>query len=675
MKEKTGVNTRNSWLYGSLTVLVIVVMIYHPPVVHAQEDAIPRIASLPIQVNTRALDALWRETIALLKNDDLKGVLRKIEEVDVQKVQSGLKNLPFQSAALIQYARMLEERQRIADAVTLAEAAKRLSPDSAPVYFVLAKLRLAEDRTDLYGFVREMFFGMLAQYQDIGTIIVVANNILSILLIACMLTGIVFVLFSFIYYRQAIFYYYFKHLLPLPLPVFVTNILGWVLIGVITLSLGVFWGILFLAASLIPHADQASRWILNLCLLFGSLMAVELIALGTTFTQFDNDYFQALRELSYGTYSAKTVTVLQEQLQKDPRDAYAMFGLAYIASYSGQEREAIVTYEDISRTYPGYAAAQNNLGTLYHQQFLETENQQSYENAFNAYDSAIRASRQMFEPRYNVAQLELTDLSTSTESANNLIATAIKINKIRFNQQSRYLEYGIVTTDASLSLTVLLKKFLEPPGYEAGMILARRLWSSGSRFDNPWFFSAASLLLLILSGLMGPSKTSPKKVVYCQMCGDPFPIKVRKRRPVRRKRDEEEDGEKKKAAPETHNFCTQCTYIFKKKTTVKPEKRTQKVNQIHIRQNLRSVIAKIGSLVCPGGGQIYYGYNLKGILLAFGFYLGLSILALKILSKQLLVAEGYSGWSLLTLVVSVALLGAAYLLNLLDIMKLSPKNQ
>jgi hypothetical protein len=159
------------------------------------------------------------------------------------------------------------------------------------------------------------------------------------------------------------------------------------------------------------------------------------------------------------------------------------------------------------------------------------------------------------------------------------------------------------------------------------------------------------------------------------MCGDPFAVKVRKRKPVRRRRAEEEGSEKKKAATEKHNFCTQCPYIFKKKTTVKPEKRTQKINQIQIRQNLRGMIAKIGSLVCPGGGQIYYGYNIKGILFSLGFSLGLGILALKVLSKHLLVAEGYSGWSLLTLVVSVALLGVAYLLNLLSIAKLPPKNQ
>lgn len=672
--------TQNLWIYGSWVLLVTLIMMGLTPALHAQEENVPRIASIALRVDTREIDRLWTELVTLLTHDDLKGALRKLEELDLQKVKSGFKNLPAQSIVLVKYAQILKEQKRVADAITVAEAAKRLSPDVAPVYFALAKLRLAENMTNLYGFAREMFFGIVTHYQDIGTIAVSANNILSILLVSCVVAGTVFVLFSFIYYRQAIFYYYFKQLLSLPLPMFFANILGWVLIGVITLALGVFWGVLFLAVSLIVHVEKASQWILNLFLLFGSLLAVLLLAISTTFTQFDDDYFHALRELSFGTYSAKTVAVLQEQLQKEPRDAYAMFGLAYIASHSGYEQEAIAAYEELPGSYPDRAIAKNNIGTLYHQQFLQARSQkhtqkanEAYSNAEDAYSSAIGSAPRMFESRYNIGQLLLSDFQQS-EDAEAQLSTARKFDITRFTQQSSYLEYGMVTIDASISLVALLKKMIEPSAYTAGLTLARQLWSSGSRFDNPWYFSAVSFLFLIVSALLGPSKSSPKKVTYCQMCGDPFTVKQRKKKRVRRRLDDEE-GQRKKTRKDSQSFCTQCTYIFKKKTTVKPEKRAQKINQIQMRQRLRGLIAKVGSLVFPGGGQIYYGYSIKGIFLALGFSVGLSLLALKVLGKVLLVVEGYTGISFFTIGVSLALLGVAYLLNIFDILKLSPKNQ
>jgi hypothetical protein len=201
------------------------------------------------------------------------------------------------------------------------------------------------------------------------------------------------------------------------------------------------------------------------------------------------------------------------------------------------------------------------------------------------------------------------------------------------------------------------------------MEVAKRIWSGGSRFDNPLYFSAASFVVLILSLIFSPSKSASKKVAYCQMCGDPFTVK--KRRRIRRKSEDDRGGKR----GDSSNYCTQCTYIFKKKTTVKPEKRTQKINQIHLRQKLRSLIAKVGSLVFPGAGQIYFGYPLKGGILALGFSLGVSIVLLKWLSNSLLVVEGSAGKSLVTLGIGIFLMAVAYVFNLYDISKLSPKNQ
>lgn len=635
--------------YCILIVLSLLLLIFHP--VRAEE--VPKIASARLRIDTSRLNKLWFDALNLLDKGELLETNLKLKELDLEKIKAGLTSLPDQSAVLIIHANSLKAQNRLAEAITLAESAKQLSPDFAGVYFALAKFRFAQKATDLYGIGSDFFHGLLLTFKDINTIAIYANNGLAFLLLSCSITGLVFILFSFAYYRRAIFYS-LKELLPLPLPLFTANILGWVLVGAVTVILGIFWGILFLAALLlIPQIEPVSKRVLQVVLLFGSLIAVLLIAVSITFTVFDGNYFQALRDVSFGTFSGRTVNALQKRLQESPDDAYAMFGLAYIASNTGRSQEAIETYMLIENSYPDRAAVQNNLGNLYHLQYREAKQASVYENAEDAYHSAIGASPKMFEPRYNIAQLLMVEFADN-EDAEEQLGAARKFDMERFTRYSQYLEEGIFTINASLSTSALLQRLYNQEAIDTGLALAKNLWASGSRFRNPWYFSIASFVLLVLSLSFDTKKEDRKKktVNYCQMCGDPYTM--------RRKKSEAHK-----------NLCTQCTYIFKKKTTVKPEKRAEKVKQIQLRQNVRGLIAKVGSICFPGAGQIYFGYVIKGVLLAFVFYVTFTIFLLKIHTRILLESGGSSGYSLIILII---LLGT-YGFNIYDIRKLSPKNQ
>lgn len=629
--------------------------------VGAQEN-IPSIASAAISVKVSELQTLWSEAIQLLEQKKISAALRKLKEVDIKKAEQGFANLPKHSAVLIQQAYILKEEGHLAEALQLVEFAKQLSPDVAAVNFALAKFRFFINNLDVYGAGRELFFGLLLQFRDINAIAFYVNNILGVLVLTGLLAGSVFILFLFGYYRSAILFSYFK---SLPIPLALVNIVGWIIIGVITLALGVFWGILALAAFVIPHVDPSSKRGLVGFLFLGSLLAGLLTAICISYTVFDGNYIQALRDISYGHYSGATVKTLQQRLKEHPDDAYAIFGLAYIASHTGNSRAAIAAYNDIPGTYPDRAAVQNNLGNLYNHEYRKTKDQQKYKKAEEAYNSAIYANMRMFEPRYNSGQLLLVEYSP--EDAQDQLAAARRYDLERFTRLSAYLEHGIVTVDARLSIVALLQKFTDTESLDTGLALARRLWKSGSRFDNPWYFSGVAFVLFLWAGLFGPTKGTPKKVAYCQMCGDPFTVKKRRRK---RQRTDEEKEEKKSG-----NFCTQCTYIFKKKTTVKPEKRAQKRSQIQSRQQLRSLVARVSSLCLPGAGQIYYGYIGKGLLIACGFYLGFVLVLLKLFTKSLLTMEGSVGPSMVTIGFSIFLMAGTYLFNLYDVTKLSPKNQ
>lgn len=654
--------------YFNRIILSFVLVISHA----VQADEVPKIASARIHIDTSELNQLWFDALKLLNAGEWHDANLKLKELDLKKIKLGLTNLPDQSVVVIKYADTLKKQKNLAEAVNLLESAKQLSPDFAGVYFALAKLRFAEKASDLYGVGRYFLYGVVLTFKDINTIVTYANNGLAFLLLSCSITGAVFILFSFAYYRRAIFYS-LKELSPLPLPLFIANILGWVVVGVVTIVCGIFWGILFLAALLlIPQIEPVSKRVLQIVLLCGSLLAVLLIAVSITFTAFNGDYFQALRSIYYGNYSTRTVTALQKRLHDHPDDAYAMFGLAYITANMGNFQEAIDTYTLIESSYPDRAAIQNNLGNLYHLQFRTLRKQKPrdqktreekakeealYHKAQDAYHSAIGYSLKMFEPRYNIAQLLLVDFADN-EDTKEQIEAARRFGRERFTRYSRYLEEGIFTVNAPLSASVLLQKLYDQEARDAGLDLAKNLWASGSRFRNPWYFSIASFGLLVLSSLFDPKKEGGKKksVNYCQMCGDPYTM-------MRKKSEAQQ------------NLCTQCTYIFKKKTTVKSEKRAEKVKQIQLRQKIRDFIAKAGSICFPGAGQIYFGYIIKGILLSFVFSLALLIVLLKIYTRTLLERGGSSGASLITLSITALVLLGTYIFNIYDIRKLSPKNQ
>ena len=623
---------------------------------HAVQAEVPKIAVTPLRVDAAELNKLWFDALKLLENKKFAETILKLTEVDEKKVESGLKNLPAHSAVLIKHANLLKQQGQLPEALKLLESARQLSPDFPGVYFAFARFRLAQKITDVYGIGQELWHGLFFTFRDINTLATYANNGLAFLLLSGALTGAVLILFLFAYYWRAIFFS-LKELAPLPLPLFIANVLGWIVVGIITLMLGIFWGLLFLALLLIPHVDALPKRLLQVVLLFGSLVAVLLIVVSVTFTVFDGDYFQALRDVAEGNYATRTVNALQKRLQEHPEDDYALFGLAYLTRNMGNSQDAIAAYELISGQYPDQAAVQNNLGNLYQLQFRKTLEDKTKDKTWSqkaedAYNSAINYAPQRFEPHYNLAQLLLLNF-TRSEDANQQLEAARQSDMERFIQYSGYLEHKIFTVDVSFSTVTLLKKLSTQEARTTGLALAKNFWGSGSRFSNPWYFAIASVALLFMTLVSETKKGSRKKVNYCEMCGDPYTVT-------------------RKKAEDQKKFCTQCTYIFKKKTTVKAEKRMEKIQQIQLRQKIRGVLAKLGSVCFPGGGQIYLGYLGKGMLIAFIFYFILGMILLKFQTSILL---GSPGASLLTFMISMLLVLGTYLFNLYDIFKLSPKNQ
>ncbi len=619
---------------------------------------VAKVASTRFEVNFSQLNKLWFQAINFLNSGDMLEANLKLKDLHLKKLEVGLENLPSHSAILIKKAYELNKGQRTREAIELTEIAGLLSPDVPAVHFALAKLHFAEDLTGIYRVLRDVWRGLALKFTDITTIVTYINHGFFALVLTGMFTSAIFIIFSFVYYRRAIFYQ-IREMVPGQPPTMIAHIIGWVLLALVTLGLGMYWGGLLLALSLLLSAqlEPTAKVLLQCMLFFGGILVVLLVAVGVTFSTYDGEYFHALRDISRGEFSSRSSIALQKRLEVYSNDAYALFGLAYIAQKTGKDKEAAEAYEMISSQFPDQAAVQNNLGNLYQHWYRTTKKETWYEKAKEVYNSAIRRKPKMFEAHYNLGQLLLLKTRDGEEGGESL-KKARDIDTRRFTFYSESLGEGKKSIDTSFSTMTLIKRLYEKDFLYNGTVIVKRLWASGSRFHNPLHFSIACGALFFLSLMSGSKKkTSKKRIIYCQMCGDPYTLTRRK-------------------SKEQHaTFCTQCTHIFKKKSVIKPENRAAKVKQIQLRQKVRGLFAKVSSLIFPGAGQIYFGYPVKGVLLSFCFSLAATIFLLKGYWRILLDAGGGSLFSWTTVGLLILLSGGAYLLNLRDVLKLSPKNQ
>lgn len=618
----------------------------------------PAVALLPLQVNASDLHRMWFQALDALHKGDMKNIdaaLLSLSDLNLKKLQVGFHNLSDCSRILIQEAENVKKQAGAQKAMEVLNAALRLSPELPDVHFALAKMRLAVNMTDAYRATLDFARGVWFKYTESAMLMTYLNNGLTIFGFAGMLASIVFILFSFIYYHRAICYQ-IKEKFPVELPLLFAQILVWLLIAAVTLGLGVAWGMLFLAALLIWHLDVSAKRLLQAVLAFSAVFALFVIVIGITLATADGEYYHALCDLARGEFSSQTAAVLQNRLKDFPEDVSAIFGLAFIAQKNGNLDEAIQAYSMIPEQFTDWAAAQNNLGNLYQKKFRKKQGEQWYQKAEEAYNNALFRAPKMFEPNFNYAQL-LLEQQKSTE-AGEYINKARKLNHEQYTLQSEYLKDQIFSIDASFSTWGLLRRVFYQDFSAAGMAVAKRLWGSVSRFDQPIYFAIAAGVVFFASLMFGVQKNAPHKgVMYCQMCGEPYAVK------------------RSKKTQDVETFCTQCTYIFKKKTAVKPEKRAEKVKQIQLRQNIRNFLVKLFSICVPGAGQVYFGYPLKGALIALLFFAGVLYYLFHEFVRVLLVSSESLGFSWLAIGFFGLLAGGSYLFNLMDAFKISPKNQ
>jgi tetratricopeptide (TPR) repeat protein len=589
---------------------------------------------------------LWFDAIKTLQEKGYEEAKDKLDCVSTKRQEAGLENLVEASDILVRENNQLEKRGNSAVVESLLEMANNLAPYNWRVQFALAKLHLV--KLDLYKALKEFLRGLKNRILDFYSSYSLLNAMFLLVGLSLFAAFSVVIVFSFLQVHRAVFHDV-KELISESLPILPVYIVGWFFLAFVFWIGGFFWFVLLLTILVWGYLDLQGKKFIQAFLIFVFFLPLILMAIGITLDAYNDPYIKALRDVTYGMYTGKTEEVLRKAVESNSLDKEAIFSLAFINKKKGLLDTAERGYKDlVTRSYQ-VDKVYNNLGNIYYAQKKMKDAIQSYENALNK-------NPKSFSAHYNLAQAYLQD-ALSTEKANNELNQAQRLDYSRFERVRETAadgsHYNLVLVDEPLSrLTPFISSVkLWKPGYK----VAEEIWGLFSKVKMPFYFlSVVSIVSWVLIKVFHASRKKGGHAYYCQMCGDAICYRCQQSENVRR-------------------FCTQCNYIFTKKSVSQPGKKEEKVRQIQNYEQARKWAARIASLLLPGSGHVYSGFIGKGFVIAM-----LVAVFLFALYFQNFFLQSYKGavpgLVFPFFIAKLVVLAGIYLFTLRDIFTLSPKN-
>lgn len=555
--------------------------------VSAQQLSDGTFLPIPPQIETE-----WRNRLDHLKKGERDKAAEALERIKKIEVELGIENIDPISMALLTEAGENVSKGDLSAALEDAYAAKEISPNYPPPYYLISRILFEKDRS-IFGALSSYIDGFITSYKDFWNIFYWTGTLLIVLFLSLISSFIIFLLYLLVRY----------------IPLLKHNIDEWtgikfkrysiIMIVIIIFSIplllqsGIIW-IPILGLTIVwIYLRKREKAIGLFFLIILGLAALLLPLSGPFFLSNGSKGLELMNRIFRGEWLSPLSTY-EQIINEDKDDWKGYFAVAISIKAQGRIDEALRYYEQALSKKPGSAKILNNIGSIY---FYKKD----YEKAIAFYKEAIERDSKLVSPHYNMSQALREMLSF--EEGNKRYEEARGLNRKLTDLYAKKstLSYRYLVIDEGFSILDLFQKALKFNVAKNDQIISD---ISGFIDGTPVSFFVVSLLILIFLMTLLSSYLKKKTYlsVYCPVCGTAicrrchryiYDIKV----------------------------CSNCLGLLKKRQEEKKIKTIRDIKEIWIRSKKKEERANILAILMPGIGHLYIDRSIKGYIINLVFFI------------------------------------------------------
>lgn len=549
------------------------------------------------------LHAVWTRWSAANASKDTKAEQKARLDLLAMRETIGSPNMELWAIGLLRAAQAWEEAGDSGAAVEIALTASELAPDLPATWFLLARLYFVADPSGLGRYVGALYKGVAAQLHDPRYLRPMIADLVSVMLIAFILTSVAVILVLFL--RRGYYAIYdFRFVLPGSVARWQTTSLALLLLAIpVVFRWGVVPSLLAFFAAVTLYLSWSERLVattliglLGLVPVLGG-MVVEHTVFATTPAEavyrierggpgiepLVHQYEQLAIEDKVGFaerfalghfhlnrgHLDQALVHLQRALAMRPDDVPSRVALAKTFFLQGDLENSRSLLEDVKRTAPS-ATVLLNLGRVYQRRV------QIYGDASAA--DLDKANSNFFEARQ--LESDLPPLSTMKDPKENL----------------QLRTFGLAKAD----LLMLAKA--NDTGRRVRNQLSRVLVGD----VPPAVAPAYPFVLAVLLCLLGFWAKALQVSKPCTRCG----------RAVSRRGDPE--------LPSDSELCAQCVNVFTKKAAVALSVKVRKQLDVARYEGRMAQVSTMLGVLWSGMGHVFSGSPVRGVLYGYLFVLAIT---------------------------------------------------
>ncbi|MFB3885023.1 MAG: tetratricopeptide repeat protein [Thermodesulfobacteriota bacterium] len=518
----------------------------------------------------------------------------ELDQLYQLKLDKGIINLPLLSYLLIREAEQSRKRGDIDQAVLLAHASIKFSPDLPQPHFELARVLWHQDHFQFSNILSAFLDGERAIFRHYPSSVNFSFGLVYLVFNAVFLTFMIFGVVVVSKYFPLYFYDIRKRRNQAISSFFIRGLKILLLLVPFFLRLDILWALLYWSILLWGYVTKREKQFLLVFL----ILLVYLPSFLRSFTSFlespSLDITLRMYHANHEDWDKKTKERLQEWSSNHPSDTGVLLTLGLMEKRQGRYSQAEKFYKRAIEENPRLSGAFSNLGNVYLAQ-------KKIPLAIASYQQAIDLNPNQGAYHYNLyrAQSQETFLSSQTDKtfqrarqlAPQLIDYYSEIDSPQINRQ---------VIDETITTPGLwrrgLSEFIEKEGWV--------FWAFHGWFDKIPSRAPFLVPLIFLGFLIGMSSYGQTKrfLSRCRMCGMPtYRLYF---------------GRSQKEV-----VCFNCYRIFMQNEKLHPRVTEKKSLQAGQFQRQNEIIAKFVSLFLVGFGYLWRDHLFKGVLFLFLFFI------------------------------------------------------